>query len=137
MKAFGLLGLVCLVGLVAGGSRAAIRAGGTLSGTTQISFGCPGPVSDSGPSCHPWHPFPNAHFSVARRSVNGMPVPMTAIDVTANAQGNFHLRLAAGMYLVTPLPQRNTHGGPRLTVRIRAGATTAVLVRFVGYPQMA
>jgi hypothetical protein len=137
MKAFALLAVVCLIGVDAGASGAAVRTAGTLTGTTQISFGCPGPVSSSGPTCHPWHAFPNARFSIARRSVDGMPVPMTAIDVTSNAQGTFHVRLGAGTYLVTPLPQRSTHGGPRLTVRIRAGATTRVLVRFVGFPQMA
>jgi hypothetical protein len=46
------------------------------------------------------------------------------------------LRLDAGSYLVTPLPQHNTHGGPRLSLRVDAGATTRVLVRFLGFPQM-
>ncbi len=110
---------------------------GVLRGTTQISFGCPGPVSPAGPSCKPWHSFPRARFSISRRSTNGVPVPGTAVVVTSNAQGHFSVRLDVGLYLVTPLQQRNTHGGKRLTVRVRAGNATTALVRFLGYPQMA
>ena len=122
--------------LATGVSGAAVGATGTLSGTTQISFGCPGPVDPSGPSCNPWHAFPNARFSIARRSTDGNPVPATAVVVTSNAHAHFSVRLTSGTYLVTPLPQHNTRGGPRLTVRVRANAATTVLVRFVGYPQM-
>ena len=88
------------------------------------------------PACHPWHPFPGARFSVARRSANGAPVPGTAIVVTSTAQARFSLRLPAGTYLLTPLPQRSTRGGTRLTVRVREGTVTTTLVRFLGYPQM-
>lgn len=96
----------------------------------------PRPVNPDGPTCKPWHAFPHARFSVARRSTTGAPVPATAVVVTSNAQAHFSLRLDAGTYLVTPLTQRSTHGGPRLTVRVRAGARSAVLVRFEGYPRM-
>jgi hypothetical protein len=137
LKALALVSVVCVAGLAAAGSRATVSATGTLSGTTQISFGCPGPVSPAGPSCHPWHLFPNARFSISRRSTDGTPVPMTAIVVTSHANARFSLRLDAGSYLITPLAQHSTHGGPRLTVRVRAGAVTTVLVRFVGFPQMA
>ena len=41
-----------------------------------------------------------------------------------------------GGYLITPLPQRNTHGGTRLTVQVRAGESITTLVRFIGFPQM-
>ena len=125
MKAIALATVVCVAGLAAGGSGATIGATGTLGGTTQISFGCPGPVSDSGPTCHPWHLFPNARFSISRRSTDG-----------SNANARFHLRLDAGAYLVTPLPQHSTRGGSRITVRVRAGAVTTAVVKFVGYPQM-
>jgi hypothetical protein len=137
LKALALVSVVCVAGLAAAGSRAAVGATGTLSGTTQVSFGCPGPVSPAGPTCHPWHLFPNARFSISRRSTDGTPVPMTAIVVTSHANARFSLRLDAGSYLITPLAQHSTHGGPRLTVHVRAGAVTTVLVRFVGFPQMA
>jgi hypothetical protein len=125
------------VSLTAGASGAATGATGILKGATQISFGCPGPVSTSGPPCNPWRPFPRARFSLARRSTAGTPVPGTAVVVTSTAQARFNVRLDAGTYIVTPLPQRNTRGGPRLTIRVRAGAATTALVRFLGFPQMA
>ena len=137
MKALALIAVACVAGFAVAGSRATVGATGMLSGTTQISFGCPGPVSPAGPMCHPWHLFPNARFSISRRSTDGTPVPMPAIVVTSHGNARFNLRLDAGSYLITPLAQHSTHGGPRLTVRVRAGAVTTVLVRFVGYPQMA
>lgn len=137
MRRIAIAAVLALAAVPAGASGAAVGASGTLSGTTQISFGCPGPVNPDGlPTCKPWHAYPNAKFSVARRSTTGAPVPATAVIVTSNARAHFSVRLAAGSYLVTPLPQHNTHGGPRLTVRVRAGMTTTVLVRFVGYPRM-
>jgi hypothetical protein len=116
----------------AGSAGSAPTADGVLTGTTQISFGCPGPVREGEPSCHPWRPFAHALFSVA--AGRG-----TTRLVRSDAQGHFSVRLPAGGYTVTPLPQPALHtlGGPRLTVRIRAGATTRVLVRFEGFPKMA
>lgn len=137
MKAIALAAVVAAAGLATGASGAAVGTTGILSGTTQISFGCPGPVSLTGPACNPWHDFPSARFSISRRSTTGTPVPGTAVVVTSNAQAKFRVRLGVGTYLVTPLPQHNTHGGPRLTLRVRAGAVTTALVRFVGYPRMA
>ena len=137
MKPIALAALVITAGLVSGASGATVGTTGVLAGTTQISFGCPGPVSLAGPKCNPWHDFPSARFSVARRSADGTPVPGTAVVVTSNANATFRMRFGVGSYLVTPLPQHNTHGGPRLTLRVRAGAVTTALVRFVGYPRMA
>jgi hypothetical protein len=128
--------MLVLAALPAGASGAALDTTGTLTGTTQISFGCPGPVNPDGPTCHPWHAFPNARFSISRRSTSGNPVPGTAVVVTSNPRAQFRVRLGAGSYLLTPLPQHNTRGGTRVTVHVRAGATTTALVRFVGYPQM-
>jgi len=136
MKAIAVAVVLATVGVPAAASGAAPAATGLLAGTTQISFGCPGPVNPDGPSCNPWHPFEHARFSVARRSTTGAPVPATAVVVTSNAQAHFSVRLDSGTYVVTPLPQHNTHGGPRLTVRVRTGATTTVLVRFDGFPRM-
>jgi len=136
MKAIFVAAVLAVASLAAGMSGAAVDATGTLKGTTQISFGCPGPVSASGVQCNPWHAFPFARFSISRRSTGGVPVPATAVVITSNARAGFSLRLDAGSYLITPLPQHNTHGGPRLTLRVRAGTTTKALVRFLGYPQM-
>ena len=136
MKALGVSTLVAVIVLLAGPAGAAVESTGTLRGTTQISFGCPGPVRDSGPVCNPWRTYPSARFSISRRSTVGLPVPDTAVVVTSNPNGRFSLRLSAGRYLVTPLPGRKTRGGPQLTVRVRAGAETTVLIRFVGVPQM-
>jgi hypothetical protein len=140
-RAFALTALSALVGAVASSrspaySGAANGPTGTLRGSTQISFGCPGPISPTVSACHPWRPFPGARFSVARRSASGAPVPGTAIVVTSTAQARFSLRLGVGSYLVTPLPQRSTRGGARLAVRVREGAVTLALVRFLGFPQM-
>ena len=63
-------------------------------------------------------------------------MPGTAVVVTSNTNGRFSRRLGTGVYFLTPLPQHSTHGGKRLTVRVRAGAVTTALVRFLGYPQM-
>jgi hypothetical protein len=122
-------GILALAALPAAGSQAA--SSGILRGTTQISFGCPGPVDPSGPGCNPWHAFPHARFSVARRAST-----TRAVVVTSGVDAHFRLRVEAGTYVVTPLPGRSTHGGPRLVARVRAGAATVVLVRFQGYPQM-
>jgi hypothetical protein len=120
------------VGAVAGPAGPSRTAGGLLTGTTQISFGCPGPVREGTPSCHPWHPLAHARFSVVAGAGK------TRL-VRSDAQGHFALRLPAGRYVVTPLAQPGLHtlGGPHLAVRIRAGETTRILVRFEGFPQMA
>ena len=119
-------------GPLAGAAGPASIASGRLAGETQISFGCPGPVREGVPSCHPWHAFAHARFSVAALPANG-----TSRVVVSDAHGRFALRLPAGRYTVTPLAQAQTRGGPRLQVRVRAGMTTAILVRFQGFPQMA
>ena len=134
MRRLIVIGLAALASLVAtGGSASPARtADGLLTGTTQISFGCPGPVREGEPSCHPWHPLARALFSVAAG-------PGNTRLVRSDARGHFSVRLPVGSYKVTPLPQPALHtlGGAQLTVRIRAGATTRILVRFVGFPQMA
>jgi hypothetical protein len=136
MKTLGVSTVVAVIVLLTGSAGAAVVSIGTLRGSTQISFGCPGPVNGSGPGCNPWHTYPSARFSVSRRATGGGAVPDTAVVVTSNLSGRFSLQLSPGSYLVTPLPGGNTHGGRRLTVRVRAGAATTMLVRFVGFPQM-
>jgi hypothetical protein len=136
MKALGVSTLAAATILLTGSAGAAVDSTGILAGATQISFGCPGPVSDSGTGCNPWHSSPSARFSISRRARGGLPLSNTRMVVTSRLDGRFSLRLSPGSYLVTPLPGRNTHGGPRLTVRVRAGSVTTLLVRFVGFPQM-
>ena len=135
LAAIGSAAAVCL-GVAAGVANPAVTASGRLTGKTQISFGCPGPVREGRPGCNPWRPFAHARFSVAQRSASGTPIPGTRRTVTSDAHGRFRLLLPAGAYVITPLPQRNTHGGTRLTVQVRAGESTTTLVRFLGFPQM-
>ena len=117
---------------VAGVGGAARTETATLAGVTQVSFGCPGPVRKGGPSCNPWHPLALARFSVADDTGR-------IRTVRSDARARFDLRLPAGTYVVKPLaqPELHTLGGPQLTVRIRGGMTTRILVRFEGFPQMA
>ena len=61
----------------------------------------------------------------------------TRRTVTSDTAGRFSLRMRVGSYLITPLPQQHTHGGERVVIEVRAGESTAVAVRFVGFPQMA
>ena len=124
------------IGPAVGVGNPAVTLSGQLAGKTQISFGCPGPVQEGTPGCNPWHAFAYARFSLAQRSASGDPIAGTRRIVRSDARGRFALRLPVGSYLITPLPQRNTHGGTRLTVHVRAGESTSTLVRFIGFPQM-
>jgi hypothetical protein len=132
------IGITLLVGTGAAAGVAApvTTADGWLAGRTQISYGCPGPVRKGYPSCDPWRMFAHARFSVALEAANGSPIPSTSRLVVSDGQGRFSLRLPAGRYAVTPLPQAHTRGGTRLRVRVEAGAVTRVLVRFQGFPMM-
>ena len=123
-------------GAAAGVAVPARTVDGTLAGRTQISFGCPGPAREGTPGCNPWRPFAHARFSLGQLSASGNPIPGTRRTVTSDAHGRFQLLLPAGAYVVTPLPQRNTHGGKRLNVQVRAGESATVLVRFAGFPRM-
>jgi hypothetical protein len=123
-------------GAAAGVAVPARTVDGTLAGRTQISFGCPGPVREGRPSCHPWHIFAHARFAVAPEAADGSPIPNTNRVVVSDGQGRFILRLPAGRYTVTPLPQAHTHGGTSLRVWIEADTLTRVRVRFQGFPLM-
>ena len=135
LAAIGSAALVC-TGVAAGVANPAVTASGRLTGKTQISFGCPGPAREGTPGCNPWRPFAHARFSLGQLSASGNPIPGTRRTVTSDAHGRFQLLLSAGTYVITPLPQRNTHGGKRLNVQVRAGESATVLVRFAGFPRM-
>jgi hypothetical protein len=130
------IGAIACIGPAVSVANPAVEVSGQLAGRTQISFGCPGPVQEGTPGCNPWRAFAHARFSLARRSASGDPLPGTQRIVTSDARGRFALRLPAAAYLITPLPQRHTHGGTRLSVQVRAGESTTTLVRFIGFPQM-
>jgi hypothetical protein len=129
----GMAAVVC-GGSAAGVGDSAASASGRLVGKTQISFGCPGPATE--PPCNPWRPFAHARFSLVQRSAEGGPTPGTRRTVISDARARFSLRVPVGRYVITPVPQSHTHGGQRLVVLVRAGETTAALVRFIGFPQM-
>ena len=131
----GIASIACIGPAVSVGNPA-VRLSGQLVGKTQISFGCPGPVQEGTPGCNPWRAFAHARFSLAGHSASGDPIAGTRRLVTSDARGRFALRLPVGGYLITPLPQRNTHGGTRLTVQVRASESITTLVRFIGFPQM-
>jgi hypothetical protein len=126
---------VC-IGVAASVANPAVTASGRLTGTTLISFGCPGPVREGTPGCNPWHLFAHARFSLGQLSASGNPIPGSRRTVTSDGHGRFQLLLPAGAYVITPLPQRNTYGGKRLNVQVRAGESATVLVRFAGFPRM-
>ena len=119
-----------LVGVAAVGATAAGSATGTLTGETQISYGCPGPVAmDGRPGCNPWRPFANARLSVVSSSG-------AARIVVSDGQGRFIVRLAPGSYVAKPLPQAHTRGGATIQLGVTAGGRTWILVRFMGFPLM-
>jgi hypothetical protein len=124
--------LACLVAaaLAARPAVPARAAVGTLAGVTQISFGCPGPVAAGAGPCERWHAFGPARFTVSTLTGGHSTV------VVSDGHGRFDVHLLPGSYRVTPLPQRNTRGGATLAVRVRAGAVTKVVVRFLGFPRM-
>jgi hypothetical protein len=133
LATIGISAVVC-IGPAVSVANPGATASGRLAGKTQISFGCPGPTTE--PPCNAWRPFAHARFSLAQRASRGDPIPDTRRAVTSDARGHFVLRLPVGSYLITPLPQRHTHGGTRVIVHVRAGESTTTLVRFDGFPRM-
>ena len=107
-----------------------------LVGQTQISYGCPGPARLGQPSCERWHAFPHARLGIRQIGPTGQPLPQIIRVVVSDHLGHFTLRLSSGDYQVTPLVQSHTNGGRKLTVHIRSGSTTRILVRFRGIPRM-
>jgi hypothetical protein len=129
----GISAAVC-IGPAVSTANPATTPSGRLAGKTQISFGCPGPTTE--PPCNPWRAFPHARFSLVQYPSRGSTLPGTRRAITSDARGRFVLRLPAGSYLITPLRERQTHGGDRVIVHVGAGKTTTTLVRFDGFPQM-
>ncbi|HEV3404617.1 MAG TPA: hypothetical protein VG073_10020 [Gaiellaceae bacterium] len=118
------LAVVCFLSLAQAGVTAAAGPTGRLSGTTLISFGCPGPAREGEPGCNPWRPFAHARVSVGGRIV------------VSDARGRFALSLRPGTYVVAALPQAHARGASSVTVHVLAGGSVRVRVRFDGYPKM-
>ncbi len=121
--------------LGAGVVPASAKPNGRLAGLAQITYGCPGPQRVD-QQCGRWSMFAHARFALTRNRAGGRPIPSTRRVVVSDGSGGFNLVLAAGTYTIIPLPQTHTRGGRTLTARIRAGQTTRITVRFLGYPMM-
>lgn len=129
-----LLLAACVAAGAGGGVRAGVAAG-RLAGVTQISYGCPGPVR-VGQECERWLPFPGARFSVVARAIAPASGSRPGRVVVSDQRGRFSIVLAVGVYALAPLAQVHTRGGTRLLVRVLAGKTASVLIRFEGVPRM-
>jgi hypothetical protein len=138
MRRLLLIGSVLLAGVCVSVSSSSLAATGRgwLTGITQITFGCPGPARVGGPSCNPWHPFSHARFAVTMNAPNGKPIVSTRRVFVSDANGRFSLRLDAGSYTLTPLPQAHTHGGSPVRVQVRIGAVKRLVLRYIGFPMM-
>jgi hypothetical protein len=121
--------------LGAGVVPASARPDGRLAGLAQITYGCPGPQR-VGQQCERWSMFAHARFALTRNTAGGTPIPGTRRVVMSDGSGRFNLVLASGTYSIIPLAQTHTRGGTTITARVRAGRTTRVTVRFLGYPMM-
>lgn len=133
-----MLGIVAAT-LVAGaavGDVAASSQPGRISGVTQISFGCPGPVQEGAPPCERWTRFPHARFEIARLAADDRPIQGTQKIISSGDRGQFTVVVPSGRYLLRPLPQEHTRGGAPIRVAVQRARTSWALVRFRGYPQM-
>lgn len=137
MRAKLIVALVVLTACVAQTASGARVAGGRLTGLTQITYGCPGPVRVGAPPCEHWLSFPWARFTITRLGATGVPIAGTRRLVISDGRGRFNLVLRVGRYRVLLLPQKHTGGGGPINVTVKAGRTAWVLVRFQGFPQMA
>jgi hypothetical protein len=132
-----IVALVVLTACVAQtAAGAAGLASGRLTGKTQITYGCPGPVRVGAPACDHWITFPRARFTVTRLGATGAPIAGTKQLVVSDASGRFTLVLTAGRYRLALLPQQHTRGGSPISVTVNADRVTWALVRFQGFPQM-
>jgi hypothetical protein len=133
----GLVALALAAAASASASAADVRAttDGRMSGATQITFGCPGPVRVGAPPCEHWSSFPHARFTLTRLR-GGVPVSGSERRFNSDGRGRFTLPLAAGRYQLTPLAQAHSNGGAPITLSVRAGQTTWTLLRYQGYPRM-
>jgi hypothetical protein len=124
------------IGVSVAAASHAQAGSGLLVGLTQVSYGCPGPARVGRPSCESWHPFPHGRFGIRQIGPKGQPLPQIIRVVVSDPRARFSIRLSTGDYQLTPLVQTHTSGGRKLTVHIRTGHTTRVLVRFLGVPRM-
>lgn len=125
------------VGVAAGIAARVSTSDGSVTGQTQISFGCPGAARIGSPSCHPWRAFAHARLAVARDAVGTSARTTQRWLVVSDQDGRFTLRLSAGDYTVTLPAQTHTLGGIALHFHVGAVGVTRLVVRFQGYPLMA
>jgi hypothetical protein len=130
------LATLAAVALLAAGGSFATAPRGRVAVVAQISFGCPGPARAGTSGCNPWRPFPRARFAVVAVDLAGKPVPGSRRLYLASAKGRAVLMLVAGRYLLRPLAQPHARADTSLPVRVHAGTTTTVVLRWQGYPQM-
>lgn len=128
--------VVLVLGADAASASQAQPGSGSLVGQTQISYGCPGPIRIGQPPCEHWNSFPHAKFGIRQIGAKGQPLPQIIRLVVSDAKGRFSIRLTNGDYQLTLLAQAHTSGGRKLTVHIRSGHMTKILVRFLGVPRM-
>jgi|SRR5581483_11596254 len=122
------LGIAVALALAAPAAAAGPK--GTLAGEAEISHGCPGPVSENGPLCNPWHPYAGAHIQLSRVGSRW------TTSIVSDERGRFALRLPAGSYSVTGVSGVRTKPTGTQQIRIRAGLVTRIVVRFDGFPMM-
>ena len=110
-----MLGLVA-IGLSVLAFSPAATATGRLSGATQISFGCPGPVREGMASSAP---LANCDFAVANEKG-----PVSSF--TTDAQGHFRIALAPGHYTISAGRKIGIRGCGPFDVDVTSGKMTAV-----------
>jgi hypothetical protein len=128
--------LTLMISSVGMAAASQVQQAGSLVGLTQISYGCPGPARIGQPTCEIWQPFPRARFGIRQIGPTGRPLPQIVRVVGSDQLGRFSVRLGTGDYQVSPFVQAHASGGPKLTIRVRSGHTTRLLVRFLGIPRM-
>ena len=136
MRAKPIVAVVVLAACAVQTAAGASVAGGRLTGATEITYGCPGPVRVGAPPCEHWLGFPRARFTITRLDATGAPIAGTSQLVTSDGRGHFTLTLPAGRYRLTPRAQQHTRGSNPISVTVKAGRATRVLVRFQGFPEM-
>jgi hypothetical protein len=121
------LALVAATGFADAATRRAQM--GNLAGTTKIAAACPVPSR----LCKSWQPYPHAQFTVTRLNAAGKRLARTTRTVRSDADARFHISLRAGRYVVMPARGVIAKSGGHQRVRVQAGGTRTITVRFAGH----